>query len=530
MQRNDPWTARKATGSRYGDGFARRRARAFARICTCWLLVAPAACAGTQNQGTATTVAAAASGGMAYDTAETHPAVLGAGDAAAIERAIDDAARDNALELRGDGRLARLAQMSGSASAGRELDTRARELGLVEPAIELHRVHAAAGESLGSALASGLREALRALQPTHFGVFVESGSSAARVVLSRRPLTLAPIERQYPVAASVIVRGRLAAPYRNPKLVVSGPNGAVTLPAGEGPEFELHVPLRSAGSYRITLHARASERVEALADMIVNAGAAPVTQPETAAARTPAALAQALYTRTAALRAAHGLPPLQVDAALQRRAEHDSAELAGGATADALPPQRGGLMLRTIARAADENALWSALVADGGLRTQLLSADVTHVGIGVRATRDGFIATHVLARLGLAIDDDLAPARVLAALNQNRLARAAPALRPDPQLTQVALGAAHELFAHPERGEREILDQAERELGRFRLTYARVAALAVIVLDPLDAAALEPALDPGARAIGVAVVRGERPDSIPGSVAVVLALGWDREP
>ena len=92
----------------------------------------------------------------------------------------------------------------------------------------------------------------------------------------------------------------------------------------------------------------------------------------------------------------------------------------------------------------------------------------------------------------------------------------------------MARDAAHELFAHPERSEREILDQAERELDRFRLTYARVAALAVRGADPLEAAALEPALDPRARAVGVAVVRGERPDSNPGSVAVVLALGWDR--
>ena len=92
----------------------------------------------------------------------------------------------------------------------------------------------------------------------------------------------------------------------------------------------------------------------------------------------------------------------------------------------------------------------------------------------------------------------------------------------------MARDAAHEFFAHPERSEREILDQAEAQLDRFRLAYARVAALAVVVLDPLDAAALEPALDPGARAVGIAVVRGERPDSHPGSVAVVLALGWDR--
>lgn len=519
MQRNHDWTARIATGSRCRAGFA-------AALAAC--LVVLAACASRQTPGP--TAAAAVAPGPAYDTAETRPAVLGAGEEATIEQAIDDAARDAGLLLRGDGRLARLAQLSGSESAERELLAHARVLGLVEIAIELHRVEAAAGESLVSALQARLRDRLRALQPTHFGVFVESGGGAARVVLSRRPFTLAPIARQYAVGASVIVRGRLAPPYRNPKLVASGPRGTFTLPAGEGPELELHVPLKNAGSYRIALHARDGERVELLAEVIVSAGAA---QPEPARAsttQTPAQLAGALYARTAALRAAHGLPPLQLDAALQLRAERDTAALAAGAAVEALPVQRGGLSLRTVARGADETALWSALVADGGLRTQLLSTEVTHVGIGVSAAPGGFVATHVLARLAPAVDDDLAPARVLGALNANRVSRAAQALRPDPQLTRVARDAAHELFAHPERSEREILDQAERELDRFRLTYARVAALAVVVLDPLEAAALEPALDPAAHAVGIAVVRGERPDSTPGSVAVVLALGWDRNP
>jgi uncharacterized protein YkwD len=517
MQRNDDWTAPIATSSRRRAGFARALA---------WVLLGLAACASRQSPGPS--VSAPVALDVAYDTAETRPAVLGAADEAAIEQAVDEAARDAGLLLRGDGRLARLAQLSGSESAERELLAHARVLGVVETAIELHRIEPSAGESLASALTAQLREPLRAGKATHFGVFVQSGGSAGRVVLSRRPFTLAPIARRYPVGGSVIVRGRLEPPYRNPKLVASGPSGAFTLPAGEGPELELHVPLKDAGSYRIALHARDGERVEALAEVIVSAGVAPSAASQASTAQTPAQLQSALYARTAALRAAHALPPLSLDAALQVRAERDSAALAAGAAVEALPVQRGGLALRTVARGADETALWSALVADGGLRTQLLSSDVTHVGIGVSAVPGGFVATHVLARLALAVDDDLAPARVLAALNTHRVSRAAPALRPDPQLTRVAHDAAHELFAHPERSEREILDQAERQLDRFRLTYARVAALAVVVLDPLEAAALEPALDPAARAVGIAVVRGERPDSSPGSVAVVLALGWDR--
>jgi hypothetical protein len=521
MKRNPVWTTQTAAGSRGGgDRLRAARVGAWRRAALAWLLLA--GCAARQAPHAAARVA----GGAPYDTAATRPAVLGDGDAPALADAVGQAARDAGFELRGDGRLARLAQLLPPAS---ELETRARELGLVETAISAQRFEIDSDTSPNDALQASVREMLRSLRATHFGVFVEARSRAVRVVLARRPLTLAPIARTYAVGASVIVRGRLEPPYRNPKLIVSGPSGTLTLPAGEGPGFELQVPLREAGSYRLALHARAAQDSEALAELSVNAGtAAPAQAP--ADAVTPGALARALYARTAALRTAHGLPPLQADARLQLRADRDSAALAAGAAPAAPPEQRGGLMLRTLARGRDEAELWSALVADGGMRAQLLSAEVTHVGIGVARTGDGFVATHVLARLAPGVDDDLAPARVLAALNQNRVARTAPALRPDPQLTRVARDAAHAFFAHPERSEREILDQANGELDRFRLAYARVAALALVVIDPLEAAALEPALDPAARAVGVAVARGERPDADPGSVAVVLALGWDRPP
>ena len=153
---------------------------------------------------------------------------------------------------------------------------------------------------------------------------------------------------------------------------------------------------------------------------------------------------------------------------------------------------------------------------------------MTHLGIGVTRTAEGYVAVGVLAQLAKGEADDLAPARVLSALNQNRRARDAAALRPDPQLTRVAGDAAREFFTHAERDEREIIEHANRELDRFGLAYGRVTALAVLVADPLEAAALEPALDPNARAVGIAVARGERADGVPGGVAVVIALGWER--
>ena len=522
MRCNFPWTSRGAAGS---AALMRGRGRARARLLSLVLLscLVCACGAGVRSRPAATGHDAPAS---EYDTTGTQPAVLGRAHAAELEQALADAARDAGLDLRGDGRLARIAaSLPPAKGATLGAQAPARALGIVDVAFDLERVQPRAGQSLADALRAQLAAPLRAFAPTHFGIYVEDRARAARVLFSRRPLTLAPIARVLPAGATVVVRGRLAATYRDPKLVVSGPGGVITLPAGSGPDFDVRVPLRATGNYRLVLQARTAQGSAPVAELIVGAGANPRARGPARAPGSPAQIARFLYERTAALRAAHGLAPLQVDAGLSRRAEQSSAALASGA---APPSMEGGLALRAVARASDGRALWSMLTADPGLRSALLSGEVTHIGIGVSRARDGYVSTHLLAQLATAVDDDLAPARVLGAINRNRAARAAGALRPDPELTRVARETVRELLAHPERSDRDVLDAANGDLERFRLAYGRVAALAVMVVDPLAAAALEPALDPSARAVGIAVARGERAGSTPGSAAVVLVLGWER--
>src|SRR4029077_7867423 len=136
-------------------------------------------------------------------------------------------------------------------------------------------------------------------------------------------------------------------------------------------------------------------------------------------------------------------------------------------------------------------------VSQGAFRAQLLSADVTRIGIGVTQSPSGYVATHVLARAEKGhADAEVAPARILTALNENRRARGAVALRPDPELTRVARNAASELALHPEQSERDVVQRANTELEHFGLAYRRAEAVAALVGDPLEAAAPRPALDP----------------------------------
>ncbi len=467
----------------------------------------------------------------AYSIAEAPRPVRGGGDLAAVERALFAAADQAGLPLHGDGRLALLAQrFAGVAEPDpSRLEAAARRLGLVDVELRVQRVQARAADLLPAALQAALRPQLQARAPTHAGAFVAADGRSASVALGRRPPALDPIARTLRPGALLRVRGRLPASQSDPTLVLRGPQGEQRLPAGPGPAFELQVRAPAAGVYQVELHAREGQASRAVAALRVYAGVAPGAQPSAPATPEPTDLGVVraqLYRRAAALRAAQGLPELAQDGTLERRAQQGSTALAGGAQpADA---GTGGLVLRAPARGADEQGLWDALLADNATRARLLSPDVTHLGIGVARAPHGLVTLCLLARLGAPVDPELDPARVLAALNENRRARGAGGLHPDPQLTEVARRAASELAQHPERSSHDVLAQADAELERFRLAYGRVAAVAALVLDPLEAGALEPALDPRAHAAGIAVAQGTaRGEQVPRNV-VVIALGWER--
>jgi uncharacterized protein YkwD len=472
-----------------------------------------------------------------FDTAERPNAVLGARAPDALARAAAAAARDAGVVLRGDGRLALLAR-NFSEHCSRSADPRAisdaaRRLGLVETALELACVNAANGDALPAALEVELGERLRSRRATHYGLYARNDAAVA-VVLSQRPLALAPVPRRVEVGSPLRVRGRLDAVLGHPRLVVHGPNGERSWPAGAGPDFDLQVPTPRAGCYVLSISARSGERVLTLAELIIEVGdaidGAGCALPDASGAAPSQLAAQArdLERRIAQLRIASGLPALATDAQLGRAAMQASAQPHATPSAPAARELGSGLVLLAVARAGDASTLWKAFTRDAAMRAKLLNPDVTHVGAGVRAGPFGYTAAVLVAQLAPTLDLELAPARVLEAINRNRGARSAPALRPDAELTRVARGAVRAFFEPPAQDEREIVARANAELERFGLSYRRVAALALLVADPLDAAALEPALDGDAAAAGIAVAAGVRPGSDARVIAVVIALGWDR--
>jgi len=138
------------------------------------------------------------------------------------------------------------------------------------------------------------------------------------------------------------------------------------------------------------------------------------------------------------------------------------------------------------------------------------------------------VAAASLGKLARNVDAELAPARLLSALNENRRSRGAAGLAPDNQLTAGARRAAVEICRDPRHDTRGALMSVDQELERLRLAYARVTSVAAVVNDPAEAATLEPALDGAAQAAGIAVAECGGDAERGARFAVVVAIGWTR--
>ncbi len=154
------------------------------------------------------------------------------------------------------------------------------------------------------------------------------------------------------------------------------------------------------------------------------------------------------------------------------------------------------------------------------------------MGIGVVSEMEGerlaFIATEVYIRTNSRIDPAAGAEHLLEAINEARRARGAPPLEVEPNLQQAASEAAEAYFADPTLTQQDAVDQASGAMRRFAIAFRRVGGLMTVVGDLADAERLEPTFDPEVRYIGIGVTQGNRPDTPPNSIGVVIMLGWAR--
>jgi hypothetical protein len=112
------------------------------------------------------------------------------------------------------------------------------------------------------------------------------------------------------------------------------------------------------------------------------------------------------------------------------------------------------------------------------------------------------------------------------ALNRERESRHTPALRIDRGLALVAQTTAGEYRRLGRGSEGQLLAAADRELQSFSLTFGTTRSV-VLFVERLEQApsALDAALDPNMRWVGVGVVHSPPPVGPRGGYGVVLTLG-----
>lgn len=462
-------------------------------------------------------------------TIETPGAVRGAGDREALARAMGEVGRDAALQLKGDGRLAQLAErMAGAAVPDDDaLIAHARALGLADAALLLRRVSARAADLLAAALRVEVPAAVRVIGATHYGVYVPPAGDGALVVLSRRPLALEPVPARVDEGGALRVRGRIAANVRGAKLLWRDPLGQRRAFALDGNlELDVRLPALAGGRHELQLSEQTQDGERVLLAFAVQAGD-PRSEPEPLDVEhaTLADVRRELTSRLGTLRAEYGLAAFTSDAGLARAA--DTRCSAVGEVAPAARDADAELAAEhVLARGSDLDGLYTVLVADAALRARLFEREPARLGLAVCARGNELHALALFAAPARASEGqgEQGAGRVLLAINAHRRTRGVLPLRPDAGLTRVAQEAAAALLADPAADRDAVMARANQELERFALRYRRVAAVAVVVRDLLDAATLEPALDAGANVIGIATAE----QRAAGTVAVIVTLGWER--
>ncbi|MFK7990053.1 MAG: CAP domain-containing protein [Sandaracinaceae bacterium] len=507
-----------------------------------------------------TEVAAPEASAEAYSTRiEAGAVVRGPGPTAIVERGVATAAEAHEMPVEGDPRLARLAAWvvdrlgpDGEPPPNEVVEFFARTLGLVEPVPHI-MVLGVPADRLEAGITSSVGQFMDRQTYNRWGAALteDRGLTIAVVMLSWRWVELEPVPRAVPAAASIALRGELAEGHRNPSVVVALPSGAVRrMPAGGGPGFDVQVSTEETGPHQVELVGRGPRGDTVIANFPVYVGAEVPTVVRFGAGgdeggRDVDSVRDELLALLNESRERAGLTPLSAHVGLREVGLAHSRDMASNGFIGHTSPTTGtaadrvrtaslntGLVLENIGRGYSAQEIHRGLMESPGHRANLINPDVSHVGIGVVAEpendRSAFIVTQVFIRMAEEVNLDGAAPRLVEQINRSRSARGAPPVELEDHLSEAAQAAAEAFFEDASLSQQDTVDDATASLRRFAIAYRRMGGVMAVVADPAEAAALEPTLEAGIRAVGIGVAQGTRADTGPNAIAVVIVIAWPR--
>ncbi len=437
------------------------------------------------------------------------------------DRALDEAARllaARALEV-GARKATELTVLTEAVSSSGAWDPSPRALVLKGSPAEAPIAMLAERDDLGAEPASHVG----------VGVAIQGKASAVVVLFTDRRLRLEPFARQLPKPGVRELCGALESPLEAPEAWVTLPSGAVERPkateAGRG-RFCFRVRFADQGRHTLEVLGRGPKGPEVVALWFTDVGQHTATregEPDDEPTDLEVARARIL-DRINALRRAHGVEPLSLDARVTEVAQAYSQRMASEGFFAHVAPDGSTVGQRLQARryayrAAGENlglasgplSAHFGIEHSPGHRRNLLDPQYTRLGIGIatRADRSDpqVLVTQILVDPARASGDPLEEA--YAALVDRRKSLRLPTLERHPVLEQLALDHARKALA---------LDEPKSQLPDSKLHERVFAALDEVGAASIDVVIADsPALitqskslqDSKNRLVGVGVVKGD---------------------
>jgi uncharacterized protein YkwD len=533
-----------------------------APLARAWVILL-AACAtsggpGTPSHGGAPVIfETAGAGATHYESEAPQGSALLGPYAEHIAQGIGAAAA-RGVRLAPDPRLAELARRiaeheheTTTLPPGAAIELWAKHLGLFEPTPSVALIKHGDPAALTERIEADVLEASATHRYTHYGAytFEHPQGAVAVLVLSWRWAVLRAVPREVSPGGQVELSGQLDADLSKPQLIIARPDGRSERgKPTAGRRFAFDVPLRAAGEHRIELLADSPLGPTVVANIPVYVGVPARTRIEAMGDErnttgTPAEVATRVFELLNEERARAGVKPVQISPKLAAVALAHSEDMrdAGfvghtspstGSASDRV--QRAGmrvvLVRENIGRGYSAEGVHRGLMDSPGHRDNIVSPEVTHVGLGVVEVAEtggrAYLVTQLFTRIPERIDPEAAREELLVRLDKARAAGGIPAHRHDAAMSALCDKAAQRFFAEPALQERPLLEALSVQAGKTKLPYKRLSALMLLATSIEEASQVAALLDPDVKAIGIGVAQGSRPDSAEGAIAVVALLAY----
>jgi uncharacterized protein YkwD len=280
----------------------------------------------------------------------------------------------------------------------------------------MERMTPGADQLIAERTAPAVLEALKSTPVARIGVGIDRAAAEVRVVVAVQGIDVEidPIPRQLPPGGRTTIAGRVEARFREPRVVVTAPDGSVREHGARGTVGKA-VPGRFSdevrcdagpGCYQVEIAAATSAGPAVLANFPLFCGVPPPGEaPGPATVRpTPMTAAEA-ETRLLALvnrdRVAAHRKPLVLDARLSEIARAHSRDMAEHQFVAHVSPRTGSaaervaraglapaLLLENVGRAYSAEDAESGFMASPGHRGNILDVRATRIGIGIAIGRE----------------------------------------------------------------------------------------------------------------------------------------------